>query len=173
MNENRRNIIIWAVATLLVLAIAGGFYYSSRKNSDPNGTENGALAVNGNDNSSSTATSSDSSKPSTTSRPAPKPRLVNDVTAPSLTYTQATAIFANTLIAFNEECKMVPNPVHVVNGTTLMFDNRSRDARTFKLDGTSYTIPGYGFKLFQLRSTKLPHVVKVECGPNTGEITLQ
>jgi hypothetical protein len=56
-----------------------------------------------------------------------------------------------------------------------MFDNRFRDARVIKLDGVAYNIPGYGFKLLQLKSTKLPHVVKVDCGggKGTGEITLK
>jgi hypothetical protein len=163
MSENRRKAALWAIATLLVLAAAGGFYYISRQNAGP---DDGAVVTDGDGSPSSTATG-------TLPKPATKPlKLVNDVTAPSLTYTQASAIFANTLITFNEDCQMVPNPILVKSGTTLMFDNRSRNARTFKLDGVSYTIPGYGFKLFQLRSTKLPHVVKVECGSNTGEITL-
>lgn len=176
MSENRRKAAFWAIAALLVLAVAAGLYYSSKHRPEPveeMQAQDGA-SVENEDGSSSSTLGNTSSQPAA-SKPAAKPgvKLVSDVTASSLTYTQAVAIFENTLIAFNEDCKMIPNPVFVKSGTTMMFDNRSRNARTFKLDGTSYTIPGYGFKLFQLRSTRLPHVVQVECGSNSGEITLQ
>lgn len=98
-----------------------------------------------------------------------------NITASSLTHDQAAIIFAKERIQFDQDCGVIPDKITVKNGATLMFDNLHRDARIFKLDGSAYSIPGYGFKLLQLKSTKLPHVVKVECGEDktAGEIRLQ
>ena len=157
-----RNIVLGVAVGLAILTVAGFYYnYAGNKSAPENALET----------PNETATTSTAAKPAPTTKPKP----VSDVTGSTLTYSQAITIFAKERIQFNEDCKMVPNPVLVTSGTTLMFDNRFRDARVIKLDGVPYTIPGYGFKLLQLRSTKLPHVVKVDCGggKGTGEITLK
>jgi hypothetical protein len=144
MIKNRR-IILWGAAVLVILASAGGWYYSYLHGRTEQEETRESIPV------------------------------TNDVAASSLPYAQAVVIYAKERIQFNENCDIIPNPIHIKSGATMMFDNRSRDAMVFKLDGTGYAIPGYGFKLLQLKSTKLPHVVKVECGDNrnTGEIFMQ
>ncbi|OGY98408.1 MAG: hypothetical protein A2855_02670 [Candidatus Liptonbacteria bacterium RIFCSPHIGHO2_01_FULL_57_28] len=167
MNDNRK-IIYGSIVALVILSFAGGWYYNYAQNKTV--VPDDQSAASSTDSNNSTTTSATSSKPT-----AAKPRLASDVTGTSMSYDQALEVFANQRIFFNENCRMVPTPIWVKNGIILMFDNPYREPRTFKLDGTPYTLPGYGFKLLQLRSTKLPHVVKVICGANqgTGEITLQ
>ena len=136
--------ILWGAVVLVVLASAGGWYYSYLQNkTGQEGTQDTPIA--------------------------------NDITASSLPYAQAVIIYTNERIQFNQNCDIIPNPIYAKSGATLMFDNRSRDTLTFKLDDAWYTIPGYGFRLLQLKSTKLPHIVKLECGPgqSAGEIILQ
>lgn len=154
MKKSQR-LILWGAVLLALLAAANGWYYHNSRTDQPDRSEPESVA----DSNSASATA----------------KVASDVTASPLTYAQAVTIFAKERVEFNGRCEMAPNPLLVANGTTLMFDNRSRDALTFKLDGTGYTIPGYGFKLLRLESTQLPHVVKVECGGvrDTGEITLR
>lgn len=143
--NENRRIILWGAAVLIVLASAGGWYYNYLQGKAAQEETQDTTPV------------------------------ANDVTASSLPYAQAVIIYANERIQFNQNCDIIPSPIYAKSGATLMFDNRSRDALTFKLDDAGYTIPGYGFKLLQLRSTKLPHVVEVECGDgeNAGKIILQ
>lgn len=140
-----RKLILWTAAGLVILASANGWYYIHSRENAGSGGNQDGISVADNTNKS------------------------------SLTRDQATTIFAKERIEFNEGCVISPNLIRVKSGTILMFDNRSRDAIAFRLDGANYTIPGYGFELLQLKSNKLPHIVKVECGDgrNTAEINLQ
>src|SRR6185436_17604087 len=83
------------------------------------------------------------------------------VLSSNLTYTQAVTKYAKTRIQFDAYCQGVPRSAVYKNNTTVMFDNRSGDARTISLDGVKYSFPGYGFKLITLASAKLPHTVNI------------
>lgn len=96
-------------------------------------------------------------------------KKVNNISAPSLSYTQAVVVFAKERIQFDENCKVTPDLLRVKSGKTTMFDNRSRDAVSFSLDGTDYVIPGYGFRLLQLSSSNPPHVAELDCGDGQGK----
>jgi len=159
MNKNQQK-ALWIVAALVVVvAVAGAWYWHYE--GEPYEMEGGTAIPT--DNSSSTAGGTQSHG------------LVSDVTAASLSYGQAIAIFANTRIQFDATCTMTPTNFSVKNGSTLMFDNRSKSAMTFKLDGVRYSLPGYGFRLFALTAAHLPHIVDVDCGghQNSGTIDLQ
>lgn len=162
MNKNKK-ILISVLVAIVVVALVGAWYYNKNREQKNAGEISGTTPI-------ATETSS-SSLPADGGRAG----LVSDVTATSLSYGQAVTIFANERIQFDQNCRMLPTRIVVKNGTTLMFDNRSRDARTFKLDGTRYTLAGYGFKLFQLNASKLPHIVNVDCGTgqNNGTIELE
>jgi len=168
MSKNQK-ITLWvAIAAVVVIAAIGiGYYHHSHNNQDANQdiTGNNPIATGG---TSTVAAAGGGAAGGSTG-------LVNDVTATSLSYAQAVLIFANSRVQFDEACRMTPTMLAVKNGTTIMFDNRYRDARTFRLDGTRYTIPGYGFRLFELTASHLPHNIDVDCGTNqnSGKIDLE
>lgn len=94
---------------------------------------------------------------------------------PTRAYTQLVAGYAGKRIQFGISCQAVPANVSFKNGTTLMFDNRSGDPRTITIDGTTYSFPGYGYKIITLSKTTVPYTVKLNCGSavNVGQIILQ
>ena len=97
-------------------------------------------------------------------------------TAPAtLTYTQAVEQYAGKRIQFNQYCQGVPNYVTYQNGTNIMLDNRSGDARTIKVGATAYSLAGYGFRIVTLSSATLPATLLLSCGSavNVGQILLQ
>lgn len=71
-------------------------------------------------------------------------------------------------------CQASPNNVMYKNGTSIMIDNRSPQARTIKV-GSTYTIPGYGFKVVKLSSASLPVTFLMDCDKqqNVAKILLQ
>lgn len=71
-------------------------------------------------------------------------------------------------------CQASPTNVTYKNGTSIMIDNRSAQTRTIKL-GTTFTIPGYGFKIIKLSSTTLPTTLIMDCGTqqNIAKVLLQ
>lgn len=63
----------------------------------------------------------------------------------------------------------------IKNGTSIMLDNRSGDARTFAVGGVFYSIAGYGWKVVTPSSKTLPATMYLDCGSarNVGTIMLQ
>jgi hypothetical protein len=63
----------------------------------------------------------------------------------------------------------------VKNGTSVMLDNRSGDARTFAVGGVFYSIAGYGWKIVTPTSKDLPATLYLDCGSarNVGTLLLQ
>jgi hypothetical protein len=169
MNKNQK-ITLWVIIAVIVVAAAIGIgyhYYHKHQVADQE-MMSGTTPI----ATDSTSTDGDNAAAGGTT---PATGLVSDVTAASLSYAQAVTIFANSRIQFDENCRMTPTTLATKNGTTIMFDNRYRNERTFKLDGVRYTLPGYGYKLFELTAGHVPHNIDVDCGTNqnSGKIDLE
>ena len=91
------------------------------------------------------------------------------------TYSAAVAQYEGRRIQFDERCQ--PNPVDVTfkNGTTIMIDNRSPQAKTIKVGDQSHNLPAYGYRIVALSSSTLPDSFSLSCGNavNVGRILLQ
>ncbi len=90
-------------------------------------------------------------------------------------YTALVAKYGTNRIQFDINCQAIPSNPVFKTGTYVMFDNRSGDARTITIGGTKYYFAGYGYRVIKLGSTKLPAIVKLDCGSaiNVGTITVQ
>ena len=91
------------------------------------------------------------------------------------TYTQLVKEYDGRRIQFDQYCQATPKDITYKNGTTIMLDNRSGDARTITLAGTKYQLSGYGYALVTLSSQSLPKEMLLSCGSavNVGKILLQ
>jgi len=78
-------------------------------------------------------------------------------------------------IQFDEGCQLRPAEVTFKNGTTIMFDNRSANARTIKVANQSYYFPPYGYRIMTLSSATVPSTLIIGCdnAPDVGRILLQ
>ena len=113
-------------------------------------------------------------KPSTTTKTAPK-TSTKPKPAPvtvTLDYEDAVELYAGRRFQFNEKCQATPSSATYKNGTTVMLDNRSAYGQTVSIDGKSYGLSGYGFKIITLSSSSLPHKVQVNCGGSMNIIDL-
>ncbi len=91
------------------------------------------------------------------------------------TYDQLVKDFSGRRIQFDITCQAIPNNVTYKNGTQVMFDNRSGDARWISVGGAEYYLSGYGYKVLTLSSKTLPKNLYLNCGSavNVGQILLQ
>ena len=90
-------------------------------------------------------------------------------------YTELVNEYDGRRIQFDQYCQATPKSVTYKNGTSIMLDNRSGDARTITLAGTKYQLSGYGYTLVTLSSSSLPKEMLFSCGSavNVGKILLQ
>ncbi len=93
----------------------------------------------------------------------------------AMKYGDALKQYSGRVIQFDASCQAHPNSITVKNGTAIMFDNRSGDARWFTLNGFGYHLDGYGYTVVTVSSKKLPATVLVDCGgaQNVGQILVQ
>lgn len=93
----------------------------------------------------------------------------------ALTYSQAINLYGPRRIQFDDNCQAIPNSLNIRNKESVMFDNRSAQAKTITVEGRRYTLKGYGFQVVRLESAQLPHAVTVDCGSgrNNASILLQ
>ncbi len=91
------------------------------------------------------------------------------------TYTKLVAQYSTRRIQFDALCQAIPKNPTYKNGTQVMFDNRSGDARTITIGGVKYYFPGYGYKILTMYSSTLPKTIYLSCGTavNVGQILLQ
>ena len=78
-------------------------------------------------------------------------------------------------VEFDERCQMRPNDPTFKNGTVVMFDNRSPQAKTIKIGNQSYSLQAYGYRFLTMNSQNLPLSLNVGCDnvPEVGKILLQ
>ncbi len=93
----------------------------------------------------------------------------------ALKYENALQQFAGRVVQFDELCQAHPANMTVKNGTAVMFDNRSGDARWFTLNGSGYHLKGYSYTVVTLSGKKLPLNLVIDCGSakNVGQILIQ
>ncbi len=93
----------------------------------------------------------------------------------TMPYSQLVAEYADRRIQFDERCQPIPIRPTYKNGTKVMFDNRSGDARYIKIGATTYLFEGYDYKILTLSSSVLPATISLSCGAavNVGSILLQ
>ncbi len=91
------------------------------------------------------------------------------------TYTNLVQQYQGRHIQFDAHCQAIPNYVTYKNGTNVMFDNRSGDARYISVGGAKYYLPGYGYRVLTLYTKTLPQTLYLNCGAavNVGRILLQ
>ncbi len=96
-------------------------------------------------------------------------------TATNATYSALVTQYAGKRIQFDAGCQAIPKTAVFKTGTKVMFDNRSGDARTIVINGSSYRFPGYGYQVITLSSSTLPKTFMIDCGSaqNTGTITIE
>jgi hypothetical protein len=114
--------------------------------------------------------------PEATPTPQPSVSKTSSPAKPSAEdYTKLVKQYEGFRIQFNELCQSIPNYVTYKNGTKILLDNRSGDARNIKVGATSYYLSGYGYRVVTLSSTVLPKTILLSCGSavNVGQIYLQ
>jgi len=91
------------------------------------------------------------------------------------TYTALVKQYEGRRIQFDMGCQAIPGQATFKNGTKVMFDNRSGDARIITIGGIQYNFAGYGYKILTLTSKTLPSNILLSCGAavNVGQILLQ
>ena len=90
-------------------------------------------------------------------------------------YSELVNQYVGRRVEFDERCQMRPADVTFKNGTVVMFDNRSPQAKTIKVGNQSYNLPAYGYRLLTMNSQSVPLSLNVGCDnvPNVGKILLQ
>src|SRR3989344_6457176 len=152
MNKNK-----WLLLIVVVLVVALGYWLMGKESGwvgdtsySPNPTASLPVAKAGS---------------STKKSPAP--------VAPTRSYTEMVKEYEGRRIQFDQRCQMVPTSVTYKNGTSIMLDNRSSDAKTVKVGSNSYSLAGYGYQVVTLSGSSLPQEVSVSCGSvNVGKILL-
>lgn len=119
----------------------------------------------------------------TSPTPAPSSKVIKRTTAKpaggssgqAMPYSQLVAEYADKRIQFDERCQAIPGNPTYKNGTSVMFDNRSGDARYIKIGDATYLFGGYDYKILTLSSPTLPKTLSMNCGAaiNIGGILLQ
>lgn len=155
--------LIWIVAIVIIGWFALSYY------NKPAGTETDTTV------GKTATTSSTVAKTTTTVKKTVVPVASQPVT---MSYTNALALYKDNLriqVSGADFCQVTPNNVMYKNGTSIMIDNRSSITRNIKIGNTSYSIPGYGFKIVKLSSATLPITLLMDCGTqqNVAKILLQ
>ena len=159
---------VWGIVGLIVVILAA-WALMGKKTADSNPNASATPKVSG--------TPGASSQPSATPVPTKTTGTTPKPSAPTsnLSYGEAIKVYAGTRIQFNAQCQASPNSITIKNGQSVMFDNRSGDARWFSLNGTGYYIAGYGFRVLPLSSKTLPVTYTVDCGSaqNVAKVIVQ
>lgn len=158
MENKRLWYVVIAVAILVVLAVL------LRGTGEWSGSQ-----------SQSTATPTVSPSVSASATPSVSPKTtIKPVPAPS-SYGEAVKQYETRRIQFDMYCQANPVNNTYKNGTSIMLDNRSGDARIITVGGVQYRLDGYGWKIITLSSKTLPATLAVDCGAgrNVSKILLQ
>ena len=103
------------------------------------------------------------------------PKTGGESVGQSMPYSQLVAKYAPRRIQFDERCQAIPGSPTYKNNISVMFDNRSGDARYIKIGDVIYLFGGYDYKILTLSSSTLPKTLTMDCGSavNVGTILLQ
>lgn len=157
----------WTIVIVVLVIVAGVWWLNG-------GGSNLALAPGANTSASPTAVGATKTpvgyKATKSATPVPTPTITS-----SLSYTQLVAQYGSNRIQFDSDCKATPSSVVFKNGTSILLDNRSNQARTIVVNGRSYALVAYGYQVVTLSSSTLPQTLSLSCGDkvNVGTINLQ
>ena len=149
------------IVVVIVVALGAVWWFNSSKSTNMYGSPQTS--------SSPTPTTSGTSSGYKKSTATPVPVISGK------TYTQLVAEFGNNRIQFGQNCQAQPASLALKNGTTIMLDNRSNQTHTITVNGTKYTIMGYGYQIVTVSSPTLPKAIGLGCDSsvNVGTIQLQ
>jgi hypothetical protein len=152
---------LWGAVILVVLLVAVGIMLKSDTSLAPQGSPSA---------SPNAGTMPLSPTPSKAPAASGKPSAV----APGMSYDSALKMYEGKRIQFDEFCQASPNALVVKSGSSIMFDNRSGDARWISLDGVGFYISGHGFRIIPMTPKSVPHTTIMGCGSATsvGKITI-
>lgn len=90
-------------------------------------------------------------------------------------YDEALKQYGSRRIQFDMYCQAQPASSTYKDGTYLMLDNRSGDARIVTVNKIQYRLAGYGWKIITLKSKTLPATWLLDCGSaiSVGTILIQ
>lgn len=93
----------------------------------------------------------------------------------ALSYSQLVAQYGSNRIQFNQDCQANPSSMALKAGTGILLDNRSNKTQVISLNGASYTLVPYGYRVVTVSSATLPKAIGVTCNGqvNTSTINLQ
>lgn len=153
---NKRK-LVWATVLILALVLAV------------------LILMNGRDQYVLEPTVSPTPTPTPFAKPIVKKSPVSGTAEQTQAYSEAVQQYADRRIQFGINCQTIPAQTTFKNGTSVLFDNRSGDARIIKVGDVSYSFPGYGYKILTLSSFVLPKTLNINCGSavNVGSILLQ
>lgn len=156
LKENK-NLMI-SIAIILVIIVLG-LVFSKGKVGDKDNTDNKS------DDSSVADENTESPKPYTGGNPKGSP-------TPRLSYDDALFIYKNSRVQFGENCSATPFYSVQKRGTTIMIDNRSKDAKTFTVGSVPHFVPAYDYTLVTLAYSNLPQAVYIDCGSQQNAATI-
>ncbi len=83
--------------------------------------------------------------------------------------------YGNQRVQFDMYCQAVPVASTYKDGSSIMLDNRSGDARIISLNKVQYRLAGHGWALVKLSAKNPPETWSIDCGSavNVGKITIQ
>lgn len=82
----------------------------------------------------------------------------------ALSYSQAINLYSKNRIQFDSYCQANPTSLTIKSTVPLMLDNRSDSPRSITVDGTTYSLLPYGFKVITISFSRLPHTAVIHCG---------
>ncbi len=152
----------WIV--VIVVAIVAGAWWLNRDSSD--------LSLSPGVSSSPTPVGATKTPAVSNSKVTPKS---SPTVTSNLSYTQLVALYGSNRIQFNQDCKGQPGSMVLKNGTSILLDNRSNKTQVITLNGASYTLVPYGYRVVTVSSSSLPKDIGVSCNDsiNAGMINLQ
>lgn len=92
------------------------------------------------------------------------PTQVSRLGTEGLTYGEAINKYTANRIQLNTSCQASPSQLILKKGAKIMIDNRASVARAIAIDGKTYSLEAYGFSIFSLSGSVLPHTAHLDCG---------
>jgi hypothetical protein len=150
----------WTVVIIILVIIAGIWWFNG-------GNSNLALFP---DASTSPTTAGATKTPAVAKKGTPVP-----VATSSQSYSQLVAQYGSNRIQFNQDCQASPSSMVLKSGTSILLDNRSNKTQVISLNGASYSLVPYGYRVVSVSNASLPKTIGVSCNSlvNTGTINLQ
>lgn len=170
------------ITVILAVAIAIYFYFGIGKKSTEETSQSQTNAPTASESVEDTQTTSQATtttQPATSTQPKTTISTTSSATtavATNLSYGDAIAQYEGRRIQFSNDCQAVPSNMTVKKGTKIMFDNRADKTRKIVVDGKTFSIANYGFKIISVSSTKpIPYTVLINCDTsiNVAQIILQ